>query len=50
MTWSKLSDTEIALAKKWYVEEDLSAAKIAQGRGGRVGLGDGVRDASFHGV
>lgn len=30
MTWSKLSDTEIALAKKWYVEEDLSAAKIAQ--------------------
>ena len=30
MKWSKLSETEISLAKKWYLEEDLSAAKIAQ--------------------
>jgi len=30
MKWSKLSETEISLAKKWYLEENLSAAKIAQ--------------------
>ena len=30
MTWSKLSEAEIALAKRWYVEENLSASKIAQ--------------------
>ena len=30
MKWSKLSETEISLAKKWYLEEDLSAGKIAQ--------------------
>ena len=30
MTWGKLSDTEIALAKRWYVEDNLSAKQIAQ--------------------
>ena len=30
MKWCKLSETEITLAKRWYVEENLSAKKIAQ--------------------
>lgn len=30
MVWTKLSETEITLAKRWHVEENLSAVKIAQ--------------------
>ena len=30
MKWAKMTPTEISLAKKWYVEENLSAVKIAK--------------------
>ena len=30
MVWKKLSPTEITLAKKWYLEDDLSATQIAK--------------------
>ena len=30
MAWSKLTDTEIKLARKWYVEDNEAAATIAE--------------------
>ena len=30
MAWKKLTTAEIALAKRWHLEEGLSAAKIAE--------------------
>ena len=30
MVWTKLSETEMALAKKWHLEENLSAAQVAK--------------------
>ena len=30
MAWDKLTMTEIALAKRWHLEEGLSAVKIAE--------------------
>ena len=37
MTWSKMCDKEVSLAKKWYVEDGESTAKIAQRLGRNQG-------------
>ena len=33
MVWTKLSETEMALAKKWHLEENLSAVQVAKRSG-----------------